>query len=166
MENINNNSSATAAKISIKAIQPSLIIQALAFTGILYLSVGQIPPNSTEGIYRSESRVTLSESVLNAVLLDASQQSGLPTDALRIVDAQQRTWTDNCLELGESEVLCTKMEVPGWQVAVAGGQQRWLYRTNTSGSMIKLERGGSSPSKDKRDWGEALPAVYLITDSL
>jgi hypothetical protein len=36
------------------------------------------------------------------------------------------------------------MAVPGWQVAVASRRQRWLYRTNASGSVIKLERGTTS----------------------
>jgi hypothetical protein len=40
------------------------------------------------------------------------------------------------------------MAVPGWQIeiAVMSGQQRWIYRTNTSGSVIKLEREIPSPS--------------------
>jgi hypothetical protein len=46
MENIDTQGSATAT-IERKMIQPRLIIQALAFTGVLYFSVGQTPPNST-----------------------------------------------------------------------------------------------------------------------
>lgn len=150
MEDINNTSSPTKV-IERKLLQPHLIIQALAFTGILYFSVGQTPQNTTGGIYQSfQTSGNLSTAMSNSVLQHASQQLGLPTSALRIVHAQPQTWSDNCLGLGESEVSCTQMPVPGWQVAVANGQQRWIYRINASGSLIKLDRGLSSPSKGNR----------------
>lgn len=140
MEDINNRGSATKT-IETKLIQPRLIIQALAFTGILYFCIGQTPPKNTGVIFSSvETIAPISTSVRNAVLRHASQQSGLPTSALHIVHVQPQTWSDNCLGLSNPEVLCTQMSVSGWQIAVASGQQRWLYRTNTSGSAIKMER--------------------------
>ena len=140
MEDINNRGSATKT-IETKLIQPRLIIQALAFTGILYFCIGQTPPKTTGVIFSSvETIAPISPSVKNSVLRHASQQSGLPTSALHIVHVQSQTWADNCLGLSNPEVLCTQMSVSGWQIAVASGQQRWLYRTNTSGSAIKMER--------------------------
>ena len=140
MEDINNRGSATKT-IETKLIQPRLIIQALAFTGILYFCIGQTPPKTTGVIFSSvETMAPISASVRNSVLRHASQQSGLPTSALHIVHVQPQTWADNCLGLSNPEVLCTQMSVSGWQIAVASGQQRWLYRTNTSGSAIKMER--------------------------
>jgi hypothetical protein len=38
------------------------------------------------------------------------------------------------------------MAVPGWQIAVVSGQQRWIYRTNASGSVMKLENAIPSPN--------------------
>ena len=144
MEDINNRGSATTT-FEIRWFQPRLIIQALAFTGILYFSIGQTPPNTTKTIFQSaESSATLSAAVGNSVLQHTSRQSGLPTSALQIVHVQPQTWSDNCLGLGDSRALCTPMAVPGWQVAVASGRQRWIYRTNASGSVIKLERGTTS----------------------
>lgn len=140
MEDINNRGSATNT-IKTKLIQPRLIIQALAFTGILYFCAGQTLPNTTGVIFSSvETSTPLSVSVKNSVLLHASQQSGLPTSALHIVHARPQTWSDNCLGLSNPDALCTQMAVPGWQIAVASGQQRWFYRTNTSGSAIKVEQ--------------------------
>lgn len=140
MEDINNSGSATNT-IETKLIQPRLIIQALAFTGILSFCVGQTPPNLTEFSFSSvETSAPISASVKNSVLHHASQQSGLPTSALHIVHVQPQTWSDNCLGLSNPEVLCTQMSVSGWQISVASGQQRWLYRTNKSGSAIKMER--------------------------
>lgn len=147
MEDINTQGSTTAT-IQKKALQPRLIIQALAFTGILHFSVGQIPSNTTGAMYQSvQTGTSLSPSVSKSVLQYASQQLGLPTSTLRIVHAQPRTWSDNCLGLRSSGVSCTQMPVPGWQVTVTSGQQPWIYRTNTSGSVIELEGGITSASK-------------------
>ncbi|AFZ17218.1 hypothetical protein [Allocoleopsis franciscana] len=146
MEDTNTRGSATAT-FERKVIQPRLIIQALAFTGILYFCIGQTPPDTTRPLFRPvETRTTFSTPVSHSVLQHVSQQSGLPTTALRIVQARPQTWQDNCLELADSRALCTKMTVPGWQIAVMSGQQRWIYRTNASGSVMKLESAISSPS--------------------
>ena len=147
MEDINTTSSATVT-IERKILQPSLIIQALAFTAILYFSVGQTQPDTIEQIPLSvSSSASLSESVSNTVLQHASQQAGVPKSALRIIHVQPQLWSDNCLELRESGVSCTQMSVPGWQITVASKQQRWIFRTDTSGSAIKLESGAVIPNK-------------------
>jgi hypothetical protein len=147
MEDINTQGSTTAT-IQKKAIQPRLILQALVFTGILHFSVGQVPSNTTGVMYQSvQTSTPLSPSIGKSVLQYASQQLGLPTSALRIVHSQPRTWSDNCLGVRNSGVACTQMPVPGWQVTVASGQHPWIYRTNTSGSVIKLEGSITSASK-------------------
>jgi hypothetical protein len=127
-----------------KGIQLSLIIQALVFTGILYFSVGQAPQENTNPIslsIESESEASLPISVENSVLQSASRQLQLPVSELRIVEAQSQTWLDECLGLAESEASCSEGLIPGWQIAVASRRRRWLFRTNASGSTVKLERG-------------------------
>jgi len=146
MEDTNTRGSATAT-FERKVIQPHLIIQALAFTGILYFCVGQKPPDTTSTLFRSVgTSTTLSAAVANSVLQHASQQLGLPTSALRIVHAKPHTWSDDCLGLSDAGVLCIQMPISGWRLTVVSGQQRWIYRTNASGSIIKLERETSSPN--------------------
>lgn len=146
MEDINTTISDTTisdtATIARRVLRPGLIIQALVFTGILHFSVVQTPQDTIGVTDQAVQRgPTLSPAVGDSVLHYAAQQSSLPTAALRIVHAQPQTWSDNCLGLDNSRVSCTQLSVPGWQVAVASGQQRWIYRTNASGSVIKLERG-------------------------
>ncbi|NEQ29318.1 MAG: hypothetical protein F6K28_62415 [Microcoleus sp. SIO2G3] len=152
MEDINTRGSATKT-IATKLFQPRLIIQSLAFTGILYFSVGQTPPTPPTGVTSQliRSSTPLSTSVGNTVLQHASQQSGLPTSELRIVQAQPQTWSDNCLGLRELGTSCTQVPVSGWQVAVASGKQQWVYRTDASGSVIKLERGTSLPTQKHKE---------------
>lgn len=147
MEDTNTRGSTTAHTFERKVIQPGLIIQALAFTGILYFCMGQAPPETARTFfYPIGTNANLSTAVGNSVLRHASQHSGLPASSLQIAQARPQTWSDNCLGLADFEVSCTLLPVPGWQVAVVSGQRRWIYRTNASGSVIKLEKGTSSPS--------------------
>ncbi|KAM3097404.1 hypothetical protein ACKFKF_20110 [Phormidesmis sp. 146-12] len=83
---------------------------------------------------------SLPASVENAVFRDAVAQSNLSRSALRITQAEQRTWSDGCLGLAEKEAFCTQALVPGWLVVVEATGQRWVYRTNFSGSMVKLDQ--------------------------
>ncbi|HEY9650739.1 MAG TPA: hypothetical protein V6C95_08755, partial [Coleofasciculaceae cyanobacterium] len=118
------------------------------FTGILHFSVVQTPQDAHWNTGQAvPTDTTLSPIVGDSVLNYAAQQSSLPTSALRIVHAQPQTWSDNCLGLDNSKVSCPQRAVLGWQVAVASGQQRWIYRTNVSGSVIKLERGTALSSQ-------------------
>ena len=150
MEDINTRGSTTAT-IERKVIQPRLVIQALAFTGILYFCIGQTPPEQSHSLFSSrETSTTLSSSIGNSVLQHASLQSGLPTSALRITQARPQTWSDNCLGLVDSGAFCTQTSVPGWQVAVTSQEKRWIYRTDASGSVIKLEGSTISAPKQSR----------------
>ncbi|MEB3277726.1 MAG: hypothetical protein VKK42_02240 [Lyngbya sp.] len=97
-------------------------------------------------VIRLEDNQTLSNlpiSVANTVFQDAANRSGLPHSALRIVEAQSQTWPDGCLGLGEPGTLCTLALVPGWQVKIVSGRERWVYRTNESGSLMRLDQQAS-----------------------
>ncbi|MCA1992889.1 MAG: hypothetical protein LDL41_12770 [Coleofasciculus sp. S288] len=152
MEDLNStNTNLEIGTIAKRLLKPGLIVQALAFTVILYFSVGHTPPNTKGALYQSvQSSSTLSASVGNSVLQHASHELGLPTSALRIVHIQAQTWSDKCLGLREAGVTCVPMSVPGWQIAVANGQQRWIYRTDASGALIKRE-GNISSLHQERD---------------
>lgn len=139
MKEITTTNSETGT-IGNKLFQPHLIIQALAFTAILHFCLSDTFPNHTTIRYEPvQTEIYLSKSVSKAVLQYTAKHSHLPISSLHLVDAQPYTWSDKCLGLGQSGVNCTQMPVPGWQIAIASGQQRWLYRTNASGSVIKLE---------------------------
>ena len=148
MEEIDNTSPANRMNEK-KAIQLPLIIQALAFTAILYFITGQTPSKQL-GVTEqsSQSQSNLSAVVVNSVLQQASQELKLPASDLRIVRIQKQTWSDNCLELSNAGVACTQMQVSGWQVTVTNEQEQWTYHTDGSGSVIKLARRDTSiPSK-------------------
>ena len=90
----------------------------------------------------------LPDSVVQAVLQDASRRSNLPSQELNIVRVQQRDWPDGCLGLALSGTFCTQVVVPGWQVTVNAARRSFIYRTDNSGSQVKLE---SSNFKSRRE---------------
>jgi hypothetical protein len=90
----------------------------------------------------------LPDSVVQAVLQDASRRSNLPSQELNIVRVQQRDWPDGCLGLALSGTFCSQTVVSGWQVTVNAEQQSFVYRTDNSGSVVKLE---SSDIKSRRE---------------
>lgn len=103
--------------------------------------------DSTGQNIRLESQnaaTNLPKAVADAVLQDASQRLNVPVSSLQIIQAEQRDWSDSCLGLGGPEVLCAAVVVPGWLVTVTSGQQRLVYRTNESGSVVVLDEAASS----------------------
>ena len=82
----------------------------------------------------------LPDSVVQAVLQDASKRLNVPTQELRIAQAKPRDWPDGCLGLASSDTFCTQVVVSGWEVKVKGEQRSFVYRTNDSGSLVKLAK--------------------------
>lgn len=85
----------------------------------------------------------LPNSVAKAVLSEASRQSNLPVSRLSVTQAEKRDWPDSCLGIPEPLILCAQRIVSGWRVVVEGGRQTLVYRTNETGSVIKLEKGAT-----------------------
>jgi hypothetical protein len=81
----------------------------------------------------------LPPNIQSAVLSDASQRTKQPVATFRIIEAEEHTWSDSCLGLSEPDQFCAQMLTPGWQVIVTDGKKEWVYRTNTSGNLVKLE---------------------------
>ncbi|MEH2012509.1 hypothetical protein [Nostoc sp.] len=86
----------------------------------------------------------LPASVKNAVLQAASKRLQQPISQLRIIEAQQQTWRDGCLELPNADEFCTQALVSGWRVVVGEGEQTLVYHTNQTGSAIRLNQKASS----------------------
>lgn len=81
----------------------------------------------------------LPDAVARAVLQEAFRHSGQSGLRLQIIRAVRKDWPDGCLGLGETDMGCTAVVVPGWEVTVASGRRDFVYRTDTSGSQVKLD---------------------------
>ncbi|MCF2145028.1 hypothetical protein IQ276_000890 [Desmonostoc muscorum LEGE 12446] len=80
----------------------------------------------------------LPTSVKNAVLQAASRRLQQPISRLTIVEFQQQTWRNGCLELANPDEFCTQALVPGWRVVVGGREKTLVYHTNQTGSIVRL----------------------------
>lgn len=157
MENTINTGAikATLNKTTKTTRQPHPFVLALVFTTVLCFGVRpSITKNTKVVVASGVSQTELSESVAHAVVHDLSKRSGLPESELKIVDAQQLVLSDRCLISKNSNLLCVESQIPGWQITVASGKKRWVYRTNKSGSMLKLDNGNVTPKNQSQ--GNAL----------
>ncbi len=81
----------------------------------------------------------LPQKVRDAVLLQASQVSGLPVSALNIVAYKQKKFAQGC-ETPTFPNACDQILVSGWEVFVRSANRfrPWVFLTDDSGSQIKL----------------------------
>ncbi|MEH2241165.1 hypothetical protein [Nostoc sp.] len=88
--------------------------------------------------------------VANAVLQDLARKQGILTRELQIIDSNQQTWRNGCLEQAQADELCTQTLVPGWQIVVSNGKQNWIYHTNNNGRSLRLA-SANTPSENLSD---------------
>jgi hypothetical protein len=89
------------------------------------------------------SKADLPQAIAASVTQAAAQQLGIAATQVQIANFAKQTWSNGCLGLATSGEFCTQAETPGWQVIVAGRSQQLVYRTNESGSVIKLDTAAS-----------------------
>jgi hypothetical protein len=87
-------------------------------------------------------------SVRREVLETAARVSGLSTDALEVMSATQKVWSNGCLELARPDELCTQALVEGWRVTVDAGERKLVFHTNAMGSQVRLNESASQISQD------------------
>ncbi len=90
-----------------------------------------------------DSGSQLPNSVKSRVIRDAAQRLGQPVSNFFIMQVQQKTWKDGCLELRDANTICSQVLVPGYRVIVGTKGQSLVYHTNKSGSVIKLNTKAS-----------------------
>ncbi|MCC5637971.1 S-layer homology domain-containing protein [Nostoc sp. CHAB 5844] len=144
MKHIKNRSLAHLSKVIVAATSVAMFSPILSAYAAPRVSttVAQTPVNSSSQQRLADELASnesdLPESVKVAVLEDISERTGSEISALRVVKAQQQTWSDGCLGL-KAEESCSQAIVPGWHVVVANAKQIWVYRTDESGSVAKLD---------------------------
>ncbi len=85
---------------------------------------------------KKKLKVKLPETVEASVFKDISERTQVEYSALRLLRAEKTTWVDGCLGLKGN---CSKALVPGYIVVVASDSQMWVYRTDKSGKIAKLD---------------------------
>lgn len=142
------------SKISWNQIARSHVLPALILTALLSLSTSLVSFNTaiaaphSSGTARQERSQSdrLPPQVANVVRQDLSRRTGIAPGQLRITQSSQETWPNGCLGLAEPDQVCTQALVEGWRVVVSSGGKTWVYRTNATGSVVKLEPGTNQTS--------------------
>lgn len=100
--------------------------------------------NHIPGCYQQRPNVFPSESLIQTVLQDAAQKSGLPVSALRVVSSSKVVWRDGCLGIYVPDGLCTMALVENWLITVASDRQVWNYSINEGGKFQRRSQPGDS----------------------
>ncbi len=79
-------------------------------------------------------------SVIAATRQDLSQKTNISVNRLQIQAAQPQTWPDGCLGLAKLGEFCTQALVEGWRIILTDNQKTWVYRTDSSGANLRLEK--------------------------
>ncbi|PZV14581.1 MAG: hypothetical protein DCF22_08730 [Leptolyngbya sp.] len=96
-------------------------------------------PVKTPAKTTAKATPKLPSTVANAVRQDLSKQTGIPAKNLRVVQSTPKTWSDGCLGLAKADEMCSQMMVQGWEVVFSNGTRRWVYRTDSTGRVYRME---------------------------
>ncbi|NJR67608.1 MAG: hypothetical protein HC771_02295 [Synechococcales cyanobacterium CRU_2_2] len=88
-----------------------------------------------------------------AVRRDVARRSNQAVEQLQITRYTSDIWPNGCLGLAIATEVCTQSRVSGWRVLVSspGNSQPWIYRTNASGRILRLESAPPSLGATDKD---------------
>lgn len=121
----------------------------------------EIPQTANAQAQRPANENRLPPQVANAIRQHLSRQTSIAPGQLRITQSSRQTWPDGCLGLPEPDQFCTQALVEGWRVVISHQNQTWVYRTNASGSLVKLDTGASQTKDTNKLKPVPIPASEL-----
>ncbi|KJH70732.1 hypothetical protein [Aliterella atlantica] len=101
------------------------------------------------GRRRNSSRGQLPARLANAVILDLSKRTGIAPGRLQVTQSSRQTWSDGCLGLARPDEICTQALVDGWRVVVSNNRRTWVYRTDSTGRVLRLQGENSASNTNK-----------------
>ena len=81
------------------------------------------------------------QSVIDAVLVDASQRTGLDITRLEIQESVAVTWADGSLGCPQPGMTYTMALVPGYRIRIKAGQQILDYHASARGYWVHCPSG-------------------------
>lgn len=87
----------------------------------------------------NQNQTRLPNSVVRQVRRDLAAQANVPQGRLRVVNYSRETWPDSCLGLARDNERCAMAIVEGWRVELTDGQRNWVYRSDLTGTVIRME---------------------------
>lgn len=119
----------------------TLVCASLLFGGAIASTV-TLPAPSQAAPLLTETRQRPAPSVIQAIRQAVKQQFGV--SKITVVSATEQDWPDGCLGLPRGKEGCTAAIVPGWRVEVSDMRQTWVYRSDRTGNIVRLENPNRS----------------------
>jgi hypothetical protein len=63
-------------------------------------------------------------------------------EEIEVVTYEQREWPDACLGLAGEGEMCAQVITPGWRVVLNAQGEQYVFRTDESGEVVRLESPG------------------------
>ena len=123
----------------VKQFLAALAIEKISYSEFALNNLTSQPDNLTQGS-RQNPLNQLPASIVEAVRLDLSRQTGIAASRLQVIESSRQSWPNTCLGLPTTDELCGQMIVEGWRVVVSEGRQIWVYRTDAKGKIWRLEK--------------------------
>ena len=92
----------------------------------------------------------LPNSVVKLIRQDVAKILGTAPEQFNLIQATPQNWPDTCLGLAQAGEFCGQQMLSGWRVVVSDGGQTWVYRTDATGKLLRLESGHRSLSPKQR----------------
>jgi hypothetical protein len=73
-------------------------------------------------------------------------QLGIPVDQVNVVSVEPQQWPDGCLGLPEPGEMCAMHVVPGYRIVLEAEGQRYTFRTDLSGDVVRQEKPAATPA--------------------
>ncbi len=105
--------------------------------GLAIGSSAQLRALSETSIRADEARSMPASSVIQAIRQTVRQQFGV--QRIIVMSSSEQNWPDGCLGLPRGKEACTMAIVPGWRIQVSDRIQTWTYRTDRTGTVLRLE---------------------------
>ena len=85
------------------------------------------------------------DALLRAILADASERTGLPTDAFTVYRAEEVIWNDGSLGCGTPGAMYIQQLVSGYWIVLQSGDLQLDYRANDRGYFFLCENPQPRP---------------------
>jgi hypothetical protein len=109
---------------------------------LLLLAACAVPAEVDRPIARPGTEMPM-QSIIEAVLADAVEQTGLALDVLEVQSAEAVTWSDGSLGCPRPGMEYTQALVPGYRIKIRAGERILDYHANRRGYWILCPDGAS-----------------------
>jgi len=94
--------------------------------------VGQPQPTETTQPVQQIEAVLRAEEAL-------AQEINIEMETIQVIQVEDAEWPDACLGLAREDEVCAQVVTPGFKVTLQAQGKQYIYRTDETGSVVRLE---------------------------